>query len=207
FAHHQRLAGERQPRRGQRQPAHERQRHRHQHARRAGAQDPAGCTFARHGRRRLLSALGLRPYRYRSRALLVGTTARIEVGEGDITSLNKNGAQPILADRPTISARKTSMSCWKYVLARRFRTCSIVTSTRKTNCGYSWKATASLKCPNEGTTPPRRDPGRRRCRLLPPHGSQRQRHAGPFTSGFDQAVGPSLKLILPFMIALPLSGG
>ena len=107
FAHHQRLAGERQPRRGQRQPAHERQRHGHPHARRAGVQDPAGRAFARHGRRRLLSALGLRPYRYRPRALLVGTMARIEVVEGDITRLNKNGAQPIRADRPTISARKT----------------------------------------------------------------------------------------------------
>ena len=72
FTHHQRLAGERQPRRGQRQPAHEWQRDGHPLPRRAGVQGPPGRAFARHGRRRLLSALGLRPSRYRPGPLLVG---------------------------------------------------------------------------------------------------------------------------------------
>ena len=42
LAHDQRLAGQRQPRRGARQPAHERQRHGHPLPRRAGVQDPPG---------------------------------------------------------------------------------------------------------------------------------------------------------------------
>ena len=44
FAHDQCLAGERQPRRGQRQPAHEWQCNGHPHARRAGVPNPAGRT-------------------------------------------------------------------------------------------------------------------------------------------------------------------
>ena len=35
-------------------------------------------------------------------------------------------------------------------------------------------------------------------------GSRRLRHAGPFTSGFDQAVARRLLLILPYMIALAI---
>ncbi len=72
----QRVARQRQPRRGARQPAHERQRHGHPLPGRAGVPDPPGRLLAQHGRRRLLSALGLRPPRHRPCSLLVSAHAK-----------------------------------------------------------------------------------------------------------------------------------
>ena len=67
------VAGQREPRRGARQPAYERQCHGHPLPGRPGVPHPPGGPFAEHGRRRFLPALRLRPHRHRSGSLLVSS--------------------------------------------------------------------------------------------------------------------------------------